>query len=50
MDILKSLKTRKAPGPDGVLNEVMTYGSGRMVEVLVDLLNIVLRSVIWKIG
>ena len=34
----------KNPVPDGVLNEIIMYGGGRMVEVLVDLLNIVLRS------
>ena len=43
INILKSLKREKAPGPDGLLNEMMC-GGGRIVEVLVDLLNTVLRS------
>ena len=44
VDILKSLNGGKAPGPDRILNEVIMYVSGRMVEVLVDMLNLVLRS------
>ena len=44
VDILKNLKRGKAPGPGGVLNQMMIYGGGRLVEVLVDLLKIVLRN------
>ena len=29
MDILKSLRRGMAPGPDGILNEMMMYGCGR---------------------
>ena len=29
---MKCLKRGKAPGPDGILNEMM-YGGGRLVEV-----------------
>ena len=44
VDILKCLKRGKAPGPDGVLNEIMMFGGERIIEVFVDLLNIVLKS------
>ena len=38
MDILKSLMRGKTPGLDGVLNKMIMYGGGRMVDALVDLL------------
>ena len=32
--VLKMLKREKAPGPDGILNEMLSYGGSRMVESL----------------
>ena len=38
--VLKQLKRGKAPGPDGILNEMLIYG-GTRVECLVSILNVV---------
>jgi hypothetical protein len=36
---IRNLKKRKAPGRDGVQNEAWTYGTERMVERMVELMN-----------
>ena len=33
------MKRGKAPGPDGIINEIMVYKGAGMVQVLVDLLD-----------
>ena len=35
--IVKRLKREKAPGPDGIINELLKYGGNRVVEVLCSL-------------
>ena len=37
------MRKGKAPGPDGILNEMVMYGGG-MVEVMLQVMNLVLRS------
>ena len=39
---MKELK-RKAPGPDGIINEMLKYGRNRMVEVFCLLVNLVIE-------
>ena len=43
VEVLKCLRRGKAPGPDG-LNEMVMYGGRRLVEVMLHVLNLVLRS------
>ena len=31
---MKCLKRGKAAGPDGIMNEMLMYGGGRLVEVM----------------
>ena len=38
--VLKMLKRRKAPGPDGILNEMLIYGGSRMVESMISKFNV----------
>ena len=38
------MRREKAPGPDGILNEMVMYGGGRLVKVMQQLMNMVLRS------
>jgi hypothetical protein len=51
---IRNLKKRKAPGRDGVQNEAWTYGTERMVERMVELMNWVWRRegfpVDWRKG
>ena len=42
--VLKMLKRGKAPGPDGILNEMLIYGGSRMVESLRCMFNVMRRS------
>ena len=46
------MRRGKAPGPDGILNKMVLYGGGRLVEVMLQVMNLVLRYVIcpadWK--
>ena len=45
VEVLKCLGRGKAPGPDGILNEMVMYGGGRLVEVmLLQVMNLVMRS------
>ena len=44
VEVLKCLRRGKAPGPDRILNEMVTCGDGRLVEVMLQLMNLVLRS------
>ena len=39
MDVLKCMRRGKAPGPDGILNEMVMYGGGRLVEVMLQVMN-----------
>jgi hypothetical protein len=41
---IRNLKKRKAPGRDGVQNEAWMYGTERMVERMVELMNGVWRG------
>jgi hypothetical protein len=51
---IRNLKKRKAPGRDGVQNEAWMYGTERMVERMVELMNGVWRGegfpVDWRDG
>lgn len=42
--ILKHLQRGKAPGPDGILNEMMAYGGFRLVESLTQLPNLIVAE------
>ena len=44
VEVLKCLRRRKAPSPDGILNVMVMYGDGRLVEVMLQAMNLVLRS------
>ena len=52
MEVLKCLWRGKAPGPDGILNEMVMYGGGRLFELMLQVMHLVLRSescpVDWK--
>ena len=37
---LKCLRRGKAPSPDGILNEMVMYGGGRLVEVMLQVMNL----------
>ena len=37
---MRYLRRGKAPGPDGILNEMILYGGFRLIESLTQLLNI----------
>ena len=43
-EFLKCLRRGKVPGPDGILNEMVMYGGGRLVEVMLQVMNLVLWS------
>ena len=45
--VLKMLKRGKAPGPDGILNEMLIYGGSRMVESLRCMFNVMRRSQVY---
>ena len=34
VEVLKCLRRGKVPGPDSILNEMVMYGGGRLVEML----------------
>ena len=40
LGLLRYLRRGKAPGPDGILNEMIVYGGFRLIESLTQLLNI----------
>ena len=42
LGLLRYLQRGKAPGPDGILNEMIVYGGFRLIESLTQLLNIAL--------
>ena len=42
MEVLRCLRRGKAPGPDGILNEMMMYGGGRLVEMMLQSMALVL--------
>ncbi len=43
--VLKCLRRGKAPGPDGIINEIVLYGGGRLVAVMLLVMNLVIRCV-----
>ena len=45
VEVLKCLRRGKAPGLGGILNEMVMYGGGRLVEVMLQVVNLVMRSV-----
>ena len=45
--VLKMLKRGKAPGPDGILNEMLIYGGSRIVETLRCMFNVMRRSQVY---
>ena len=45
--VLKTLKRGKAPGPDGILNEMLIYGGSRMVESMRCMFNVMRRSQVY---
>ena len=44
VEVLKCLRRGKVPGPDGILNEMVMHGGGRLVEMMLQVMNLVLRS------
>ena len=42
--VLKSMRKGNAPCPDGILNGMVIYGGRRLVEVMLQVMNLVLRS------
>ena len=44
VEALKCLRRGKAPGPDGILNEMVMYRGGMLVEVMLQVMNWVLWS------
>ena len=44
MEVLEVLEEREGSWPYGILNEMVMYGSGRLVEVMLQVMNLVLRS------
>ena len=36
----ETVKVRKVSGPDDILNEMLIYGGGKMVETLIDIFNL----------
>ena len=44
VNTLKCVKRGKSLGPDGILNEMLMYGGGRMVESLISLFNVVIQE------
>ena len=44
MEVLNCLKRGKVPGPNGILNEMVIYSGGRLVEVMLQVMNLVMRS------
>ena len=44
VEVLKCLRRGKAPGPDRILNEMVTYGGGKLVKVMLQVMNLVLKS------
>ena len=44
VEVLKCWRRGKAPGPDGILNVMVMYGGGRLVDVMLQVINLVLRS------
>ena len=43
--MVEVLRRGKTSDPDGILNEMVMYGVGRLVEVMLQVMNLVLRSV-----
>ena len=39
--VMKYLKRVKAPGPDGMFKSMLMYGGGKLVEVMLQMMNMV---------
>ena len=52
VEVLKCLRRRKDPGTDGILDVMVMYNGERLVEVMLQVMNLVFRSefclVDWK--
>ena len=44
VEVMKCLKRGKATGPDGIMNKMLMYGGGRLVEVMLLVMNVVMKS------
>ena len=44
VEVIKCLKRRKAAGPDGIMNEMLMYGDGWLVELFLQMMNMVMKS------
>ena len=50
VEVMKCLKRGKAAGPDGIMNEMLMYGSGWLVEVMLLMMNVVVKSECCPLG
>ena len=44
VEVMKCMKRGKAAGPDGIMNEMLMYGKGRLVEMMLQMMNVVMKS------
>ena len=44
MEVMEWLKRGKAAGPDGIMNEMLMYGGGGLVAVMLLMMNVVMKS------
>ena len=44
VEVMKCLKRGKAASPDGSMHEMLMYGDGRLVEVILVMMNVVMKS------
>ena len=43
VEVMRCLKRGIAAGPDRIVNEMLMYGGGRLVEVMLLMMNVVMR-------
>ena len=44
LSVVRCLRRGKAPGPDGILNEMIVYGGFRVMETLAQLINLAITE------
>ena len=44
VEVMKCLKGGKTAGPDGIMKEILMYGDGRLVNVMLLMMNVVMKS------